>query len=116
MAGAVLGIAAPAHSQAFTFKDARYQARYAAEFWKAGQLRTLAILPFAGPDSAGFTTALSSELAGATLSGENWFTIKPANSREADPLRAGKALGVAGAGTGAVLGAKLTRTDRVATE
>ena len=116
LAGAGLVGAAPAHAQAFTFKDAKYQARYAAEFWKAGQLRTLAILPFAGPDSANFTTALSSKLAGASLSGENWFTVKPANSKEPDPLRAGKALGVAGAVTGAVLGAKLTRTDRVETE
>lgn len=115
-ASAVLGAAAPAYAQAFTFKDARYQARFAAEYWKAGQLRTLAILPFSGPDAANFTTTLSSGLASAKLSGENWFTIKPASTREADPLRAGKALDVAGTVTGTVLGAKLTRIDRVETE
>ena len=110
---ATLGAATQAHAQAFTFKDAKYQARYAAEYWKAGQLRTIAILPFTGPDSANFATALSSGLAGTTLSGENWFTIKPASTKETDPLRAGKALDVAGIVTGNVINAKLTRTDRI---
>jgi hypothetical protein len=112
-AAACMGAATQVHAQAFTYKDAKYQARYAAEYWKAGQLRTLAILPFSGPDGANFTTALSSELAGTQLSGENWFTIKPASTRETDPLRAGKALDVAGIVTGNVVNAKLTRTDRI---
>jgi len=120
---ALLGAAAlaaaapePAQAQAYTYKDAKYQARYAAEYWKAGQLRTLAILPFTGPDSANFTTTVSSELAGATLSGENWFTIKPATTKENDPVRAGKALDVAGVVAGTVLAAKLTRVDRIEPE
>jgi hypothetical protein len=108
LTGAVLIGAAPA----LAFDDATYQGRFAAEFYKAGQLRTLAVLPFDGPDGANFTTALSSELGRAMLSGENWFTIKPANIKETDPIKAGKALGVAGIVNGTVLNAKLTRTER----
>lgn len=108
---AVIAGMAPAHAHGF--KDATYQGRFAPEYFKAGQLRTLTILPFGGPDGAEFTTALNSELAGATLSGENWFTIKPASAKETDPLRAGKALDVAGVMTGTVVTANLTRTERV---
>jgi hypothetical protein len=98
---------------ALAFDDATYDGRFAAEYYKAGQLRTLSILPFAGPDGDNFTTVLASTLAQATLSGENWFTIKPASTKETDPIAAGKALGVPGIVSGTVLGAKLTRTDRV---
>ncbi len=101
-----------ATTPARAFDDATYKGRFAAEYYKAGQLRTLAILPFSGPDGGNFTTALSSELGRATLSDENWFTIKPANTKETDPIRAGKALGVAGVVDGTVITAKLTRTDR----
>jgi hypothetical protein len=101
-----------ATTPALAFDDATYKGRFAAEYYKAGQLRTLAILPFSGPDGSNFTAALSSELGRATLSDENWFTIKPANTKETDPIRAGKALGVAGVVDGAVVTAKLTRTDR----
>ena len=101
-----------ASTPARAFDDATYKGRFAAEYYKAGQLRTLAIRPFSGPDGSNFTAALSAELGRATLSEENWFTIKPANTKETDPARAGKALGVAGVVDGAVVTAKVTRTDR----
>lgn len=104
--------AAVAVAPARAFDDATYPGRFAAEFYKAGQLRTLAILPFAGPDGASFTTALSSELGRAALSGENWFTIKPTKAGETDPARVGKAVGAAGVVSGTVVNAKLVRTER----
>lgn len=109
MTSALLVLATPA----LAFDDATYKGRFAPEFYKAGQLRTLAILPFTGPDAAEFTNALSAELGKQTLNGENWFTIKPATTKEDNPASAGKALGVAGIVSGNVVSAKLTRTDRI---
>ena len=109
LASALLLVATPA----LGFDDATYKGRFAPEFYKAGQLRTLSVLPFSGPDGAEFTTVLSAELGQAMLSGENWFTIKPARTKESDPALAGKALGVAGIVSGNVINAKLTRTDRI---
>lgn len=97
---------------ALAFEDAVYKGRYPAEFYEAGRLRTVVVLPFSGADGANFTKTLSTELASVQLNAEPWFTVKPASTGETDPAKAGAALGVKGVYWGTVVNAKLTRTDR----
>ena len=109
----MLGIALLAGtSPARAFEDATYKGRFPAEFYEAGRLRSVAVVPFSGPDGANLTKTLATELKAVQLNGDPWFTVKTADGTEADPVRAGQALGVKGVYTGTVITAKLTRTDR----
>ncbi|KAB7648266.1 hypothetical protein [Polymorphobacter fuscus] len=113
LAGPVLAIAlVTATTPALAFDDARYKGRFPAEFYEAGRLRSVAVLPFAGTDGANLTKALVTELKGVQLNNDPWFSVKTADGSETDPARAGQALGVKGVHVGNVVTAKLTRTDR----
>ena len=119
-------------TSASAFEDARYKGRFPAEFYEAGRLRTLAVLPFAGTDGGNFAKALATEMRSAQLNGEPWFTVKsaegaaaaaggaaalaagpvPTNEESADAVRAGAKLDAKAIYFGNVSMAKITRTDR----
>ena len=105
-------------SAAHAFEDARYQGRFAAEFYEAGQFRSIGIATFAGTDGANFSKALATEMRAVQLNSEAWFTVKSGNNAAqsgenvADAVRAGKATDVKAVFAGTVTTAKISRTDR----
>lgn len=109
------------------FEDARYKGRFPAEFHDAGKLRSIAVLPFTGPDGGNFAKVLATEMRGVQLNAEPWFTLKPSdsittgpsatgavptNEETAEAARIGAKLDAKAVYSGTVTLAKITRTDR----
>ena len=126
MTGQILAFALAA-TPAFAFEDARYKGRFPAEYYEAGKLRNIAVLPFTGPDGGNFSKVLATELRGVQLNTEAWFTVKPSDSVAIGPAAAsavptneetaaaagiGAKLDVKAIYSGTVTLAKLSRTDR----
>jgi hypothetical protein len=117
-----LGAAVPAQA----FEDAVYKGRFAAQYFEAGQLRTISVLPFAGPDGENFAKALAGEMRAVQLNEDQWYTVKaPDGIDKAQALAVatsgdntsgavaiGKKLDVKGIYTGTVQQARISRTDR----
>ena len=119
---ALFATAAPATA----FEDAVYKGRFAAQYFEAGQLRTISVLPFAGPDGDSFAKALAGEMRSVQLNEDQWYTVKaPDGIDKAQALAVatggdntsgavaiGKKLDVKGIYTGTVQQARISRTDR----
>ena len=118
----LIGVSAPAQA----FDDATYKGRFAAQYFEAGQLRTISVLPFAGADGDNFAKALAGEMRGVQLNDDQWYTVKaPDGIDKAQSLvvatggdntsgavTIGKKLGVLGVYTGTVQQARISRSDR----
>lgn len=119
---ALLGAAVPAQA----FDDAIYKGRFAAQFFEAGQLRTISVLPFAGPDGDNFAKALAAEMRAVVLNEDQWYNVKApdgidkaqalgvatAGDNSSGAVTAGKKLDVKAIYTGTVQQARISRTDR----
>ena len=127
LGGAALGLALLAAAvPAQGFEDATYKGRFAAQFFEAGQSRTISVLPFAGADGDNFAKALVGEMRAIQLNDDQWYTVKAPDSIDKGQAHAvatagddtngavaiGKKLGVLGLYTGTVQQARISRTDR----
>ncbi len=115
-------VAVPAQA----FDDAIYKGRFAAQYYEAGQLRTLSVLPFSGPDGDNFAKALAGEMRSVQLNEDQWYTVKaPDGVDKAQALAVatggdntgnavaiGKKLDSKAIYTGTVQQARVSRTDR----